>query len=118
MEKVLDAGALGRKVRQYRMDKGYSAEKLSRIAGVSKSHINNIESANSHASADVLIRIANALDTSVDVLLSDSLSVGASQKARMLEYAKLLEDCDEGETKIIVETVRALKKGLKEERKG
>ncbi len=114
MDKILDAGALGRRVKQYRTEKGYSAEKLSRIAGVSKSHINNIESANSHASADVLIRIANALDISVDILLCDSLDEEASQKARMLEYAKLLEDCSEPDTKIIVETVRALKKSLKE----
>ena len=39
MDKILDAGALGRRVKQYRTEKGYSAEKLSRIAGVSKSHM-------------------------------------------------------------------------------
>lgn len=41
MEKKLDLSALGQKVKQYRKEMGYSAEKLSEIAGVSKSHINN-----------------------------------------------------------------------------
>lgn len=114
MEKKLDICSLGKKVKQYRMEKGYSAEKLSEIAGVSKSHINNIESANSHASAEVIVRIANALDVSVDVLLSDSLNCRASQEARTYEFAKLLEKCTDREAKIIVNTMTALRNSLKE----
>ncbi len=114
MEKKLDIGALGEKVKQYRKEKGYSAEKLSEIAGVSKSHINNIESANSHASAEVLVRIANALHVSVDILLCDSLEGVTSQQARIKEYARILEECTDTETKIIVDTVKALKNSLKD----
>ncbi|MCM1245201.1 MAG: helix-turn-helix domain-containing protein [Roseburia sp.] len=111
MDKEINLNALGQRVKEYRMQKGYSAEKLSEIAGVSKSHINNIESANSRASAEVLVRIANALDISVDVLLCDSLK--ESQKARMTEYTKILENCNEKETKIIVDTVKTLKESLR-----
>lgn len=111
MDKEINLSALGKRVKEYRMEKGYSAEKLSEIAGVSKSHINNIESANSRASAEVLVRIANALDISVDVLLCDSLK--ESQKARMAEYSKILENCNEKETKIIVDTVKTLKESLR-----
>ena len=114
MEKKLDLSALGQKVKQYRKEMGYSAEKLSEIAGVSKSNINNIESANSHASAEVLVRIANALNVSVDILLCDSLEGLTSQQARVKEYAKLLEECTDTETKIIVDTVKALRDSLKE----
>ncbi len=114
MEKKLDFGALGRKIKQCRMEKGYSAEKLSEVAGVSKSHINNIESANSRASAEVLVRIANALDTSVDVLLSDSLRGKALQMARIREYQQMLEDCTESEAKVIVDMVKALRKSLRQ----
>lgn len=114
MEKELNICALGQKVKQYRMGKGYSAEKLSELAGVSKSHINNIESANSHASAEVLVRIANALDISVDLLLCDSLKGKACQRARLFEYSKMLEGCSESETKIIIDTVKALKDSLRD----
>ena len=112
MEKELDICALGKKVKQYRIQKGYSAEKLSDVAGVSKSHITNIESGNSHASAEVLVRIANALEISVDLMLCDSLKGRTAQKARMLEYAVMLEECSEMETRIIMQTAMALKKSL------
>lgn len=114
MEKKLDVYALGQKVKQYRTERGYTAEQLSEIAGVSKSHINNIESANSHASAEVLVRIANALDISVDVLLCDSLNRRMSQGARLKEFSRLLDECTDKEAKIIVNTVKALRKSLKE----
>ncbi len=115
MEKELDINALGHRVKQYRIEKGYSADKLSEIAGVSKSHINNIESANSRASAEVLVRIANALDVSVDILLCDSLTQRARKNARLSEYARMLEGCNEREARIIVDTVRTLKESLLEE---
>lgn len=115
MERKLDICALGQKIKQYRKEKGYSAERLGAIAGVSKSHINNIESANSNASAEVLVRIANALEISVDVLLGDSLEGKSSQSARVNEYARMLEECTEKQAKIIIDTVRALKESLKEE---
>lgn len=114
MEKTLNIDALGRRVRQHRMEKGYSVEKLSEISGVSESHISNIESANVRGSAEAIVRIANALDTSVDVLLSDSLKGKTLQGARMHEYAELLEDCSEAERKIIIEMGKTLKKNLRE----
>lgn len=88
--------------------------KTENITGVSKSHINNIESANSHASAEVLVRIANALEISVDILLCDSLNRKTSQGARMTEFTQMLEECTEKETKIIVDTVKALRESLKQ----
>lgn len=115
MEKKLDICALGQKVKHYRKEKGYSAERLGEIAGVSKSHINNIESANANASAEVLVRIANALDISVDILLCDSLESRTSQRARVNEYARMLDECTEKQAKIIIDTVRALKESLQEE---
>lgn len=114
MEKKLDISALGKKIKQYRAQKGYSAEKLGEIAGVSKSHINNIESANARASAEVLVRIANALEVSVDILLCDSLNGKASRDAMASEFSGLLEECSEQQTKIIVNTVKTLRENLRE----
>lgn len=114
MEKKLDISALGKKIKQYRAEKGYSAEKLGEIAGVSKSHINNIESANARASAEVLVRIANALEVSVDILLCDSLNGKASRDAMANEFSGLLEECSEQQTKIIVNTVKTLRENLRE----
>lgn len=111
----LDVTALGRRVKQYRLAKKYSAEKLGELAGVSKSHISNIESGNARASAEILVRIANALDGSLDALLCDSLNARVRQKTRVAEYTKVLNECSPRETKVIVDTVKALKSSLQEE---
>ncbi len=114
MEKLLNIDALGKRIRECRKARGYSVKKLSEISGVSDSHINNIESANVRGSAEALVRIANALDTSVDMLLTESLNAKASQGARLYEYGKILEDCNESEMKLIVELIKTLKKNLRE----
>ncbi len=113
-ERELDVNALGNRVKEYRKAKNYSAEKLGEMIGVTQSHITNIESGNSRASAEILVRIANALDVSLDILLCDSLSVKVHQKARMTEYARILDECSASETKVIVDTVKALKSSLRE----
>ncbi len=115
MENELNMEALGMKVKQFRKEKGYSAEKLADISSVSKSHINNIESANSSVSTAVLVRIANALEVSVDVLLADSLNEKACQKARLAEYNNIMDGCSASEMKVILNTLRALKESLHEQ---
>lgn len=113
MESVVDFRSLGRNVRKYREEKGLSAEKLSRISGVSKSHINNIESANAKASLEVMVRIANALEISLDMILCDSLKL--SRNIKKMEYALILDDCDDNAVNIIVEVAETLRKKLKEQ---
>ncbi|MBE5922599.1 MAG: helix-turn-helix transcriptional regulator [Lachnospiraceae bacterium] len=81
------------------------------LSGVSKSHINNIEGANSSPSLDVLVWIANALGVSLNVLVCDSLFL--SKNIMMMEYAMILEDCSDAEVRLIVETTRVIKEGLK-----
>jgi len=116
MEKIIDIKNLGNNVRRYREDKGFTAAKLAELTGVSISHINNIESASSHASAEVLVRISSALDVPLDLLLCDSLTGEANRMARIMEYYKLLEDCSESEMKIIMATLEVLKRELKNQK--
>lgn len=114
MEKIINTKALGVNVKKYRTDKRLSAEKLAELTGVSVSHIKNIESASTHPSAEVLVHIANALEISLDILLSDSLSGEAQKMARMMEYSKMLGDCSPSELKIITSVVDVLLKELRE----
>lgn len=113
MEKAINVRNLGVNVKRYREEKGITVGKLAEIAGVSISHINNIESASTHASAEVLVRISNALGVPIDLLLCDSLTGEANRMARIMEYYSMLSDCDEAETKIIMATLQTLKQELK-----
>lgn len=114
MEKIINTRTLGVNVKRYRESRGISVGTLAEEAGVSISHINNIESASTHASAEVLVRIANALEVPLDILLCDSLKGEANRMARIMEYYKVLEDCDEDEMRIIMRTLETLKRELKD----
>ncbi len=93
-----------------------TANRLAEMADVSLSHIKNIESASVNASAKVLVQIANALEVPIDVLLCDSLKDSTNRMARVMEYNHLLSDCNDAERKIIMGTVRELKKQLRDVR--
>lgn len=119
MEKVINTRNLGVNVKRYREEKGMTVGKLAETAGVSISHINNIESASTHASAEILVRISNALEVEVplDVLLCDSLTGETNRMARIMEYYTILEGCDETESRIIMATLQTLKEELKKAKK-
>ncbi len=118
MKKTMNARALGANMKRWREDMGLTVEKLAEQTGISVSHIQNIESASSNPSAETLIRIANALEIPIDLLLCDSLKGEANRKARIMEYYTLIDDCTEEEAKIIMTTLYTLKKELKTLRKG
>lgn len=116
VDKAINVRNLGVNVKRYREEKGITVGKLAESTGVSVSHINNIESASTHASAEVLVRISNALGVPIDLLLCDSLTGEANRMARIMEYYTMLEDCNESESKIIMETLETLKRELRKVR--
>lgn len=116
MKKDINIKALGVNIKYYREQKSLSANRLAELADVSVSHINNIESASVNASTKVLVRIANVLEVPIDVLLCDSLRDSTNRLARLMEYNHLLCDCNDGERKIIMGTLRELKNQLREVR--
>jgi transcriptional regulator with XRE-family HTH domain len=62
------------------MEKGWSASELARRAGIARSHISRIESGERpRPSADVLHRLAEALETSVADLLEQPAAVSVTE---------------------------------------
>ena len=64
---------LGDKVKMLRKEMEITQQKLAEVIGVSQSTIGMIEGNNQGASNDTLIKLANALNTTVDFLLSDDI---------------------------------------------
>jgi len=61
---------LGEKLKKLRKDKKFTLEELAEIAGPSKSYIWELENKNPpKPSADTLLKLANALDVTLDYLL-------------------------------------------------
>jgi transcriptional regulator with XRE-family HTH domain len=60
--------ALGSAIRRLRKEKGMSQEQLALLAGVDRSHLGRIERADNEIAFLLLVKIARALDTTVEQL--------------------------------------------------
>jgi transcriptional regulator with XRE-family HTH domain len=105
---------IGKRIREGRLSKKMTQEILAESAGVGTQHINKIENGSTKLSLPCLIAIANALNTTVDHLLMDS--VQASKPDLACDAQTIFADCSATEIYILSETIRALKKALR--RKG
>lgn len=61
---------LGIKVRKHRTEKGYSLDDLSKISGLSRSYINDIEQGKKYPQADKMFALAQSFNISYDDLVS------------------------------------------------
>jgi transcriptional regulator with XRE-family HTH domain len=107
----MDYSLLGKKIRAARTAAGLSQEKLAEIVGLTSQHISHTEVASTKISLPSLVKVANALNTSVDKLLSDSLY---DSKPHLLDdFSALLDDCDGDEVYIIYQAAEAIKKSIR-----
>ena len=104
----VDYTLLGKKISYYREKVSLSQEALADLVHVNKYHINRIEKGHSCPSPDLLVDIANALRTTVDDLVADSL-LYQSQSNRLAELTK---DCTPTEETIITRNAEHLKQIL------
>lgn len=107
----LDYKAIGKRIKIARIRAEMTQEKLSEIAGVSPTHLSNIETGTTRVSLSTLIGIANALKVTSDDLLCDNIIKAKVQYEK--DIALLLEDCDEYEIRIIRDIAAAAKESLR-----
>lgn len=93
---------IGERIKQLRKMKGYSISELADLAGVSKSYLSYIErDLQNNPSLQVLAKIAAPLETSIEYLLGDDLSVKVAMDQGLdEEWRRLLQQAiDEGLSK-------------------
>lgn len=71
MIQEIDYEKLGLKIKAIRQSKKLTQDNLAEMVGCNTSHISNIENNHTKVSLNVLLAIANFLNTSIDYLLSD-----------------------------------------------
>ncbi len=110
----IDYQAMGKRIKAARLAMNMTQEKLAEAINISLPHISNIENGHSKVSLATLLQIANALNTSLDQLVCDSLK---NALPIFLEEANhIFADCTITETKILVDVLRATKDSLKRNR--
>lgn len=69
----IDYAKIGARIRKLRIEKGLTQAELSELAGCSNNYLSHVETAQSKVSLTVLLKIATALQTSLDYFLLDTV---------------------------------------------
>ena len=107
----IDYVALGRRIRGARKAMGLSQEKLAEMVDLSTPHVSHIENGSTKVSLPSLVLIANALQTTMDRLLHDNLTV--LLEAYDAEFKELLGDCSDWERELLYTVVVNVKHVMK-----
>ena len=103
----MDYASLGKQIREHRLAKGLTQEKLAEMAGIEPSNLSHIERAATKVSLPTLVRIANALEATLDELIYGSLVKNTHISAKLIE--ELLSDCTPEEAALLVEFTKSAK---------
>lgn len=101
----VDYKDLGARIKKKREGKRMSQAELAAQTDLSTQHISNVENARSKIGLEKLVRIADALDCSVDELLCGSMKTG-SRSVYSDEIAEILEDFSNTEMKVLPELLK------------
>ena len=107
----MDYVLLGQRIRAARLSAGISQEQLAEMVGLTSQHISHTEVASTKISLPSLVKIANALNTSIDKLLSDSIH--DSKPYLMDDVQRVFSDCDPDEVYVMLEAANAVKKSIR-----
>ena len=97
---------IGEKLRTIRLSKNLTQEYIANAVDINTSHISNIENNRVKVSLSTLVQICNALDTTVDYVLSEEYTDSAS--AIEQEILHELHTCSNETKEQILKIVKAL----------
>ena len=103
---------IGHRVRDFRLDRNLTQEKLAEMAGLPVPYVSHIERGSRKASISTLIKIAGALDITVNALLlgwqpNETVTLDSDVKS-------LLGDCSPRERQILIRIAMAAKQILRD----
>lgn len=106
MKKEVDYRELGLRIKNMRQNRKLTQENLAELVGCNTSHISNIENNHTKVSLNVLLAIANTLNTSIDYLLSDQYE--NTSLALENEILRVIKNCDNKKKKKILKLIEIL----------
>ena len=102
----MDYSKLGERIREERLKRRLTQEKLAEAVDISTTYIGQIERGEKSLTLDTFVGIANCLELSMDYLLRDSLII--SEKDLSDDWAQLTAGRSNAEKKMMMEIVRAV----------
>jgi transcriptional regulator with XRE-family HTH domain len=102
--------SLGDRIKEIRKQKGWSQNELSQKAGVSYAQLSRYEIKGSQPPAEVLNKLADALDTTVDYLINGDTNEKAKstlKDAELLQQFKAVEQMNDDDRSVIKKVIGA-----------
>ena len=105
---------IGRRIKEIRKKQGLTQLDLAERTDLSFTHISNVERGVKCISLETLINVANALNVTADVILSDCFTnhVAVSK----MECTQLFDDCNVYESRIMLDVAKEVKQSLRTNR--
>lgn len=103
---MVDYVAMGKRIRRFREKYGWTQTDLAAKISMSNTTISHIECGQGKHEFDTYIKIANALNVSMDMLLCDNLVAAAPIYHQ--EMSELLTSCSTAELRFICESIPPL----------
>ena len=108
---TINYSLIGNRIKAARKAKGLSQSELSELIDRSVGYMSYIETGSKKPSLETLIQIANAVDVTIDELLSDNL-VAASPVSNT-QINQLLSDCSAFEKSVILLSIKSIKDAIR-----
>ena len=110
----IDAKLIGKRVKEIRKMRKMSQMLLAEKSEISDAYLSYIECGKKKPSLDVIIKIAESLNTSVDSLLEghQNISTGSYEK----ELSGIMEDCSPFEKRVLYEMIGYMKSTIRQNR--
>lgn len=109
---IINTKLIGKRIKEIRSAKKIPQIVLAEKCGICESYLSYIECGKKTPSLEVIIRIANYLDTSVDSLLEGNLHVASETYEKELEV--IMSECSMFEKRVIYETINSLKESIRQ----
>ena len=103
---TLDYKAIGKRIKIARINADMTQERLSDLLDISPSHMSNIETGTTRVSLTTLVKLANALDISLDDILCDSVTHARPQFERDIQ--QVLDECSDYEIRVVADVARSV----------
>lgn len=97
-EEHMDLKSIGKKIKEQRIRKNISQEKLAELIDVTPSYISNLESGNRIASLHTMLEIVNKLELSIDYLMLDDLTINSNEMKidkNLIEFKNILAEIND-----------------------
>lgn len=108
----MDTGLIGKMVKHYRSERGYTQQQFAERAGISTNYLSAIERGTQTPKLETFLAITNALGVTADALL-----LGSLEKARDLQAGFLVEQMQglsDEQVKVVINVVGQLSTDLRE----